>query len=123
MAALVRADDLEGATAVSTTRARLIARFWPQGPVCPACGERERLADRLDGWRCAACRRDFSLRHGTIMAGSRLPLIVWARAIALLESEPRITSVRAAGLLGIDQPQAAGLIQRLTPGLRGQFTP
>ena len=48
------------------------AKLWPNGPVCPHCGTLGK-AGRLLGksarpglWKCYACRKQFTVRVGTI---------------------------------------------------------
>ena len=48
------------------------ARLWPKGPVCPFCGETDRIG-RLQGKttrpglrKCYACRKPFTVRIGTV---------------------------------------------------------
>jgi predicted RNA-binding Zn-ribbon protein involved in translation (DUF1610 family) len=57
---------------------------WPTGFICPACGATrayELVARRL--WQCAACRQQTSLTAGTVLHGTRLPLITWFWAMYL----------------------------------------
>ena len=63
------------------------SHLWPDGPVCPRCGLSDRAGATKNGkpmshW-CGACRRHFSVRMGTILEESRLPLRKWAIAIYL----------------------------------------
>ena len=62
----------------------LAARRWPTGFVCPACGATRayELVDRRL-WQCAACRQQTSLTAGTVLHGTRLPLITWFWAMYL----------------------------------------
>jgi transposase-like protein len=62
---------------------------WPDGPICPHCGERERVY-RLDGettrpglFRCNGCDGQFTVMTGTVMESSHLPLAKWAFAFRL----------------------------------------
>jgi transposase-like protein len=66
---------------------------WPNGPVCPHCGSTKAyfLTPKADDgrttrrgkvtarrvWKCAACRRQFSVTVGTIFHGSKIPLRTW----------------------------------------------
>jgi transposase-like protein len=68
---------------------------WGGKPVCPHCGERDRKPYFLkprDGssratrtgtrserrvWKCAACRKQFSVLTGTIFHGSKVPVRTW----------------------------------------------
>lgn len=68
-------------------RVYLCALRWPEGFVCPRSQSRESLAVRRDLWRCVACRREVSVTAGTISQDSKLPLIVWFRAMWHLTSQ------------------------------------
>ena len=62
----------------------LVNRRWPAGFVCPVCGATrayELVERRL--WQCAACRQQTSLTAGTVLHGTRLPLITWFWAMYL----------------------------------------
>jgi transposase-like protein len=65
------------------------ARLWPNGPVCPHCGEAKRIG-RLNGkttrpglHKCYACKKPFTVRIGTIFEDSHLPLHLWLQVIHL----------------------------------------
>jgi transposase-like protein len=66
------------------------AKLWPDGPICPHCGETERVA-RLNGTatrlglhKCYACKKQFTVRMGTIFESSHLPLHLWLQVIHLM---------------------------------------
>lgn len=66
------------------------ARLWPNGPVCPHCGETEHIG-RLNGkttrpglYKCYACKKPFTVRMGTIFESSHLPLHLWLQIIHLM---------------------------------------
>src|ERR1700689_3156951 len=66
------------------------ARLWPNGPVCPFCGETERVG-RLSGkttrpglCKCYACKKPFTVRIGTIFESSHLALHLWLQVIHLM---------------------------------------
>ena len=69
---------------------------WPDGPVCPHCGELDN-AYRLEPkpskkgkhvrkgvWKCAGCRVQFTVTVGTIFEDSHIPLSKWLLAYHLL---------------------------------------
>src|SRR5579885_3292499 len=65
------------------------ARLWPSGPVCPHCEETKRIG-RLQGkttrpglYKCYACKKPFTVRMGTILESSHLPLHLWLQVIHL----------------------------------------
>jgi transposase-like protein len=64
---------------------------WPDGVVCPKCGESEREPYRLKSkatkrrlWKCRACRKQFTVQVGTIFEASHVPLNKWLLAFYLL---------------------------------------
>src|SRR5438034_6749417 len=69
---------------------------WPNGPVCPHCGEvnnayqlhsRPSKKDkhaRRGLWKCAGCREQFSVTVGTVFEDTHVPLNKWLLAIHLL---------------------------------------
>ena len=61
-------------------RAYLESVRWPNGPVCPHCGEAERKHYKLPNktrrlWKCAKCRKQFTVTVGTVARALRRP--VW----------------------------------------------
>ena len=63
---------------------------WPDGPVCPHCGEIGN-AYKLQGkstrpglYKCGGCRKPFTVTVGTIFADSHIPLSKWLLAYHLL---------------------------------------
>jgi transposase-like protein len=77
-------------------REYLEAQRWPEGPICPHCGEldnayrlqpKESKKDthvRKGVWKCAGCREQFTVTVGTIFADSHIPLSKWLLAFHLL---------------------------------------
>jgi transposase-like protein len=65
-------------------------------------------------YRCKDCRAHFSVRTGTVLAESRLPLLKWLLAIYMLTSARKgIPSTQMARELGITQKSAWFLAQRI----------
>ena len=69
---------------------------WPDGPVCPKCGEHERPPYRLNVksskrrlWKCRACRKQFTVTVGTIFESSHVSLDKWLLAFWLLCSSKK----------------------------------
>jgi transposase-like protein len=62
---------------------------WPDGPVCPHCGERGKVyrllaaKDKRQVLKCASCRKQFSVTVGTIFEDSHIPLHKWLMAFHL----------------------------------------
>ena len=65
-------------------------------------------------YRCKDCRKHFSVRTGTVLAESRLPLQKWLMAIYLMTTARKgIPSTQMARELGITQKSAWFLAQRI----------
>jgi transposase-like protein len=70
---------------------------WPDGPVCPHCGEAERdhyhvktqSTERRKLWRCPSCRKQFTVTVGTIFEDSKITLDKWLLAFHLLCSSKK----------------------------------
>lgn len=82
-------------TDAKKAREVLEAQRWPDGPVCPHCGllgKAYKLKARQgaqtharDGvYKCAGCRKQFTVTVGTIFEDSHVPLNKWLLAIHLL---------------------------------------
>ena len=58
-----------------------------EGLVCSKCGCKEHYWDSHNKrWRCKKCGYETTLTSGTVMHGSKLPLMYWFTAIHLLTS-------------------------------------
>lgn len=65
-------------------------------------------------YRCRSCRQHFSVRTGTVLAESRLPLQKWLMAIYMMTTARKgIPSTQMARELGITQKSAWFLAQRI----------
>lgn len=62
------------------------AMRWPDGAACPRCGSVEvrKMNDKFGNrnarflWRCYGCKKQFTVRVGTILEDSPIPLKHWA---------------------------------------------
>ena len=92
------------------------AKIWPDGRRCPKCkSERTREAShgKMPYW-CTDCRSYFSVRTGTLLEGSRLPLRKWVWAIYLhLTSLKGVSSMKLHRDLGVSQKTAWYMLQRI----------
>lgn len=64
--------------------AALIQARWPRGFACPKCAHGVAYEFRRSGrryWQCKGCNYQCTLRAGTIMEHSQLPLTKWYLAI------------------------------------------
>lgn len=88
---------------------------WPNGPVCPSCGGVEYsyiTTRRL--WKCKACKKQYSVKVGTIFEDSALGLNKWLPAIWLIaNSKNGISSHELARALGTTQKSAWFMLHRI----------
>jgi transposase-like protein len=103
-----------------------VARLrWPNGPVCPRCGctEHSYLSTRRL-WKCKGCKKQYSVKVGTIFEGSPLGLDKWLPAIWLAaNSKNGISSHELARSLGITQKSAWFMLHRIRLAMQtGSFT-
>ncbi len=89
---------------------------WPDGKVlCHFCGADKHywLAKQMR-WKCAVCRKQFSVKLGTIFEDSAIKLDKWLVAIWLLANcKNGISSYELARHIGITQKSAWFVLQRI----------
>src|SRR5579871_443357 len=99
----------------------IVSLRWPNGVQCPHClkatGEIHGRVSFLSTrriWKCKECKKQFSVKSGTIMEDSPLGLDKWLTALWLLVSAKNgISSYELARSLGIKQQSAWFLLHRL----------
>jgi len=94
----------------------LFAQRWPEGFICPGCGERRAVAlkSRPRLYECLDCGRQTSLTAGTVMHRSKLPLTTWFWAAHLMATHSNGMSARQLeDQLGVTYKTAWLLTQKL----------
>ena len=99
---------------------------WPDGPVCPHCGESERKAYKLNVkgtkrrlWKCAACRKQFTVMVGTIFEDSHIPLNKWLLAFYLLcSSKKGMSAHQLHRMLGVSYKSAWFMAHRIREAMK-----
>ncbi len=92
---------------------------WPSGPVCPHCGEDEKKPYRLKSatrklWKCARCRKQYTVTVGTIFEGSHIPLNKWLLAFYLLcSSKKGMSAHQLHRMLGVTYKSAWFMAHRI----------
>ncbi len=88
---------------------------WPDGPICPNCGGAEHsylTTRRL--WKCKACKKQFSVKVGTVFEDSPLGLDKWLPAVWLVaNSKNGISSHELGRALGTTQKSAWFMLHRV----------
>ena len=88
---------------------------WPDGAVCDRCGSVENyyLSTRRV-WKCKGCKRQFSVKVGTIFEASPLGLDKWLPAVWLIaNSKNGISSHELGRALGVTQKSAWFMLHRI----------
>jgi transposase-like protein len=97
---------------------------WPNGPFCPACGctEYSYLTTRRV-WKCKACKKQYSVKVGTVFEESRLGLDKWLPAVWLVaNSKNGISSHELGRALGVTQKSAWFMLHRIRLAMKtGSF--
>jgi transposase-like protein len=81
-------------------RAFVETYLWPDGPVCPFCGETKRIGElkgkttRAGLRKCYACKKPFTVKIGTVFQESNAPFRYWLQAIYLMCSCKKGISTR-----------------------------
>jgi transposase-like protein len=88
---------------------------WPDGPICPRCASVEYSyisTRRL--WKCKACKKQYSVKVGTIFEDSALGLDKWLPAVWLIaNSKNGISSHELGRALGTTQKSAWFMLHRI----------
>ncbi len=96
------------------------AHLWPNGPICPFCGESERIG-RLQGKttrpglrKCYTCKKPFTVRMGTVFESSHLALRLWLQVMHLMcASKKGISSRQVQRMLNCSMRTAWHLTHRI----------
>ena len=98
----------------------ILAKRWANGEFCAYCGH-EKVYHFKDGltFKCADCRKRFSVRVGTVMHDSKISLRKWAMGIYLLTQHSKgISSVQLAEDIGITQKSAWHMMHRVREAMK-----
>ena len=90
---------------------------WPDGPVCPVCGLVDKnhyyLKTRRK-WKCRSCKRQFSVKAGTIFEDSPIGLDKWLAAIWMLGNcKNGVSSYELHRAIGVTQKTAWFMLHRI----------
>ena len=91
------------------------SHVWPAGRHCPRCGDFKTIEAHGDmPYWCPACRRYFSVRIGTALERSKVPLRKWAYAIYLeMTSLKGISSMKLHREINVTQRTAWFMLHRI----------
>src|SRR3954463_15498281 len=84
-------------TDANKAREHLEGLHWPNGPVCPHCGNVDQARiKKMEGkslrpgvYQCNECRKPFSVTVGTVFEDSKIALNKWVLATHLMASSKK----------------------------------
>lgn len=116
--------------------AKLESVLWPNGPVCVHCGNTDKIyslkgvrskpsktnpegVERHGLKKCSKCRKQFTVRVGTVFESSHIPLHKWFQAVHLLcSSKKGISSHQLHRVLEITYEAAWFMSHRIREAMR-----
>jgi transposase-like protein len=112
----------------AAARKHLEKLCWPNGPVCPHCGESEKIK-KLKGkshrpglYQCNGCRKSFTVTVGTIFEDSHIKLHKWLLAFHLMvASKKGISSHQLHRMLGITYKSAWFMTHRIREAMKADY--
>jgi transposase-like protein len=104
----------------------LAIRRWPNGKVvCPTCGcETVKFSEKRRTWTCAKhhAKREFSIKIGTVMEDSPIPLDKWLTATWMVTNcKNGISSYEIARDVKVTQKSAWFMLHRIRLAMRDEF--
>jgi transposase-like protein len=111
----------------NAAREHLEKLLWPEGPLCPHCGNSDPARIRkLEGkstrpgvFKCNECRKPFSVTVGTVFERSHIPLHKWVYATHLLTSSKKgMSSHQLMRMLDVTYKTAWFMSHRIREGMR-----
>lgn len=96
---------------------------WPDGSLCPHCGAigTAYKTKKVGVYRCSEreCRKDFTIRIGTLFERSHIPLHTWLFATHLLTSSKKgMSSHQLHRMLGVTYKTAWFMTMRIREAMR-----
>jgi len=99
--------------------------IWPDGPVCPHCGQSERIytlkgkAHREGLYKCGKCRKQFTVTVGTLFEKSKIPLNIWLQAAYYMcASKKGVSSHQLHRMLDVTYKTAWFMTHRLREAMK-----
>ena len=108
--------------------------LWPQGPVCPHCGGMGRISKikanpekrvRHGLHRCGDCKKQFTVKVGTVFEASNVKLHLWLQAVVLMTASKKgVSAHQLHRVLGVTYKTAWFMGHRIREAMReGDLAP
>jgi len=114
-------------TDAEKAREHLEAIHWPNGPICPHCGNSDQTAiTKLAGkstrpgvYKCNACRDPFTVTVGTVFERSKIGLNKWVLATHLMAASKKgISAHQLHRMLGVTYKTAWFMAHRIREAMK-----
>jgi transposase-like protein len=99
------------------------AQRWGDAPACPRCGDTNvyQMLDRATSerskrflWRCRGCKRQFTVRVGTIFEDSPIPMRIWCHAFwRACSSKKGVSALQIKRETGLTYKSALFMMHRI----------
>ena len=113
-------------SAEDKARLHLEKNRWHSGVICPHCESNSIIArsgERIGYYRCKSCEQEFTVRTGTVMERSKIPLTKWLYAMYLVVTARKgVPSLQLSKELGIAQKSAWFLLHRIREACSSDIT-
>src|SRR5215831_3703911 len=91
---------------------------WPEGIICPHCNQNDQNRFAFNAkrryWQCKECRKQFTVKTGSVMEDSPIGLDKWLPAIwMIVNAKNGVSSYEIHRALGITQKSAWFLLHRI----------
>jgi len=96
---------------------------WGDAPACPRCGDTDvyKMQDRQTGarntrflWRCRGCKKQYTVRIGTIFEDSRIPMRLWCHAFwRACSSKKGVSALQIKRETGLSYKSALFMMHRI----------
>jgi transposase-like protein len=101
---------------------------WASGPVCPKCNGASRITrvkgGRVGLYRCGPCKRQFTVKIGTVFESSHIPLNQWLQVVYLMcSSKKGISSHQVMRTLDVQYKTAWLMTHRIREAMKQQGWP
>src|ERR1017187_4112332 len=101
--------------------AETVESRWPKGVVCPHCqADAPIFLKTRRIWKCSKCRKQFSIKAGTVFEHSPIGLGKWLPAVWMIANDKNgISSWELHRAIGVCQKTAWFMLHRIRLAMQG----
>ena len=88
---------------------------WQGDPTCVHCSTKNAYKTaRIGVYKCRSCKRDFTVRMGTVMHRSHIPMHKWLYAMyCIVTARKRISSMQLSKEIGVTQKSSWTMLHKI----------